>query len=191
MVEWPNNPQPGQRIIDVADAHRRYRFPGGGVCTVARSGGSRRIVACDINPDMLAEGARRAAEADERDISWALGLMRNICRSADWRWTPVRILFGIRNAAYVDAALAEMRRVLKPGGRFLCLEFSRVEAPGLDALDGLLIPLPSCRGSANQVAKDGEAYRYLAESIRRFPAQSRVRENDRARRPRARQGYAI
>ena len=80
------------------------------------------------------------------------------------------IAFGIRNTTHLDKVLAEAYRVLKPGGRFLCLEFSRVVAPGLDSLYDLysFSVLPRL-GEA--VAGDGAAYRYLAESIRRFPSQ--------------------
>jgi demethylmenaquinone methyltransferase/2-methoxy-6-polyprenyl-1,4-benzoquinol methylase len=81
------------------------------------------------------------------------------------------IAFGIRNTTHLDRVLKEAYRVLKPGGRFLCLEFSRVTTPGLDRLYDLysFSVLPRL-GQA--VAGDGPAYRYLAESIRRFPAQA-------------------
>jgi len=82
------------------------------------------------------------------------------------------IAFGIRNVTHIDRALAEAKRVLKPGGRFLCLEFSRVEAPGLDALYERfsMSVLPKL---GELVAQDAESYRYLAESIRRFPPQAK------------------
>ncbi len=80
------------------------------------------------------------------------------------------IAFGIRNVTHIQTALEEARRVLKPGGRFLCLEFSRVEAPGLDAIyDAYSMNILPRLGQ--MVAGDAEAYRYLAESIRRFPPQ--------------------
>jgi demethylmenaquinone methyltransferase/2-methoxy-6-polyprenyl-1,4-benzoquinol methylase len=81
------------------------------------------------------------------------------------------IAFGIRNVTHVDRALAEIRRVLKPGGRFLCLEFSRVLAPGLDVLyERYSFAIRPRLG--RWVAGDADAYRYLAESIRRFPSQT-------------------
>ncbi|HEX4158722.1 MAG TPA: class I SAM-dependent methyltransferase [Rhizomicrobium sp.] len=166
MVEWLN-PQPGQRILDVAGGTGDIAFR---IAALARSRGGRAgIMACDINPDMLAEGMRRGLDADEQDVSWTLGDAENLPFAAE-TMDACTIAFGIRNVTHIDAALAEMRRVLKPGGRFLCLEFSRVEAPGLDALYERysFAMLPRL---GEWVAKDGDAYRYLAESIRRFPAQ--------------------
>ena len=80
------------------------------------------------------------------------------------------IAFGIRNVTRIDEALAEACRVLKPGGRFLCLEFSRVDAPGLDAIYEAysFAVLPRL---GRLITDDENAYRYLAESIRRFPSQ--------------------
>ena len=166
MVEWLN-PRPGWRILDVAGGTGDIAFR---MAAFARGrGGSAGIIACDVNPDMLAEGVRRAAEVEEGDVWWALGNAEQL-PFADSSMDACTISFGIRNVTHIDTALSEMRRVLKPGGRFLCLEFSRVEAPGLDALYERYSfeVLPRL---GEWVAKDGEAYRYLAESIRRFPAQ--------------------
>jgi len=167
MVEWLD-PRPGQRVLDVAGGTGDIAFR---IAAFARGrGGPAEIIVCDINPDMLAEGARRADEADEQDVSWALGDAEKL-PFADSSMDACAIAFGIRNVTHIEAALAEMRRVLKPGGRFLCLEFSRVEAPGLDALYERysFSVLPRL---GEWVAQDGEAYRYLAESIRRFPPQT-------------------
>ncbi|HEY3637995.1 MAG TPA: bifunctional demethylmenaquinone methyltransferase/2-methoxy-6-polyprenyl-1,4-benzoquinol methylase UbiE [Rhizomicrobium sp.] len=167
MVEWLN-PRPGQHILDVAGGTGDIAFR---IAEFARGrGGDADIVVCDINPDMLAEGVRRADEAGERDIGWTLGDAEHL-PFADASMDACTIAFGIRNVTHIENALCEMRRVLKPGGRFLCLEFSRVEAPGLDVLyeNYSFSVLPRL---GEWVAQDGESYRYLAESIRRFPAQN-------------------
>jgi demethylmenaquinone methyltransferase/2-methoxy-6-polyprenyl-1,4-benzoquinol methylase len=166
MVEWLN-PQPGQRILDVAGGTGDVAFR---IAELARArGGDAEILVCDINADMLGEGVRRAAEKGKGAIRWACGDAEHL-PVPDACMDAYTIAFGIRNVTHIEAALAEARRVLKPGGRFLCLEFSRVEAPGLDTLYERysFSVLPRL---GEWVAKDGEAYRYLAESIRRFPAQ--------------------
>jgi demethylmenaquinone methyltransferase/2-methoxy-6-polyprenyl-1,4-benzoquinol methylase len=119
---------------------------------------------------MIAEGARRAEAAGESDVCWICGDAENL-PTPDKSMDAVTIAFGIRNVTRIETALAEARRVLKPGGRFLCLEFSRVQAPGLDALyDRFSFAVLPRLG--RWVARDPDAYRYLAESIRRFPSQS-------------------
>ncbi len=99
------------------------------------------------------------------------------CRLPDRSYDAVTIAFGIRNVPRIEAALAEAHRVLRVGGRFLCLEFSTVDVPGLDALYDLysfnVIP-----ALGRAVAGDAEAYRYLVESIRRFPRPGSVRRDD-------------
>ena len=164
LVEWLN-PQPGQRIIDVAGGTGDIALR---IAEMARArGGEAEIVVCDINADMLNEGVRRAA--DERALRWVCGDAENL-PVPDGGFDAYTIAFGIRNVTHIERALAEARRVLKPGGRFLCLEFSRVEAPGLDALyDAYSTSVLPRLGQL--VAGDAEAYRYLAESIRRFPPQ--------------------
>ena len=165
MVEWLN-PQPGQRVLDVAGGTGDIAFR---VAAAARAhGGEAEIVVCDINADMLGEGVARAGS--ESAIEWVCGDAEQL-PIPDSSMDAYTIAFGIRNVTHVDAALREARRVLKPGGRFLCLEFSRVEAPGLDALYERysFSVLPRL---GEMVAKDGEAYRYLAESIKKFPPQA-------------------
>jgi demethylmenaquinone methyltransferase/2-methoxy-6-polyprenyl-1,4-benzoquinol methylase len=167
MVEWLN-PQPGQRIVDVAGGTGDIAFRIAGLAR--RRGGSAEIIVCDINAEMLAEGVRRAEELDEQDVLWACGDAERLPISTS-SMDACTIAFGVRNVTHVDAALSEACRILKPGGRFLCLEFSRVEMPGLDALYERysFVVLPRL---GEWVAQDGESYRYLAESIRRFPSQA-------------------
>jgi demethylmenaquinone methyltransferase/2-methoxy-6-polyprenyl-1,4-benzoquinol methylase len=118
---------------------------------------------------MLAEGSARARALGETDVKWVCGDAESLPLS-DGSVDAFTIAFGIRNVTHIDRTLGEARRVLKPGGRFLCLEFSRPEAPGLDALYERysFAVLPRL---GEWVAKDANAYRYLAESIRRFPPQ--------------------
>jgi demethylmenaquinone methyltransferase/2-methoxy-6-polyprenyl-1,4-benzoquinol methylase len=168
FVEWLN-PQPGWRLLDVAGGTGDIAFR---IADRVRArGGAADITVCDINPDMLAEGIKRAKAKGEGTIAWVTGDAEAL-PIPDASMDGYTIAFGIRNVTHIDQALREARRVLKPGGRFLCLEFSRVEVPGFDALYDLysLNILPRL-GQA--VAGDAESYRYLAESIRRFPAQAR------------------
>ncbi|HSM96487.1 MAG TPA: bifunctional demethylmenaquinone methyltransferase/2-methoxy-6-polyprenyl-1,4-benzoquinol methylase UbiE [Rhizomicrobium sp.] len=171
MVEWLN-PQPGWHSVDVAGGTGDIAFR---IADMARlRGGEAKITVCDINQDMLNEGVRRAGEKGERAIEW-------ICGSAealpfpDNSFDSYTIAFGIRNVTHIDEALTEALRVLKPGGRFLCLEFSKVEAPVLDELyerfSFAVIPK-----IGEWVAQDADSYRYLAESIRRFPPQAKFKK---------------
>jgi len=123
---------------------------------------------CDINSDMLAVGRVRAAKhhLDER-IRFVEGNAEQLAFPNN-TFDAYTIAFGIRNVPRIDQALREAYRVLRPGSRFLCLEFSTVDVPGLDRIYDLfsfnVIP-PLGR----VVTGDGESYRYLVESIRKFP----------------------
>ncbi len=127
-----------------------------------------RATVCDINSDMLAVGRARAAarHLDER-VSFVEGNAEALA-FPDRHFDGYTIAFGIRNVPRIDLALNEAFRVLKHGGRLLCLEFSTVDVPGLDRIYDLfsfkVIP-PLGRA----VASDAESYRYLVESIRKFP----------------------
>src|SRR3982074_2747135 len=132
------------------------------------AGSGFRATVCDINSDMLDVGRGRAAarHLDDR-VSFVEGNAEALAfphRSFD----AYTIAFGIRNVPRIDLALSEAFRVLKPGGRFLCLEFSTVDVPGLDRIYDLfsfrLIP-PLGRA----VTGDADSYQYLVESIRKFP----------------------
>ena len=136
---------------------------------IAQAGGpGTRIVVCDINPDMLAVGQERAAERDlDGVVTFEQGNAEELAYP-DRSFDCVTIAFGIRNVPRIERALAQAHRVLKLGGRFLCLEFSSVDVPGLDALYELysfqVIPR-----IGDAVAGDRDAYQYLVESIRKFP----------------------
>jgi demethylmenaquinone methyltransferase/2-methoxy-6-polyprenyl-1,4-benzoquinol methylase len=161
------NPQPGMAVLDVAGGTGDIAFR---IARRTRAKGEQaKITVCDINFAMLEQGKLRS-EAGDAGVAWLCG---------DAEALPVKaasqdaytIAFGIRNTTHLEPVLAESYRVLKPGGRFMCLEFSRVTAPGLDALYDLysFAVLPRL---GEVVAGDGAAYRYLAESIRRFPPQA-------------------
>jgi demethylmenaquinone methyltransferase / 2-methoxy-6-polyprenyl-1,4-benzoquinol methylase len=132
------------------------------------SGNGFRATVCDINADMLAVGRDRAAKRhlDDR-VSFVEGNAEELA-FPDRTFDGYTIAFGIRNVPRIDRALEEAYRVLKPGGRFLCLEFSSVEVPGLDRLYDLfsfrVIPR-----LGRVVTGDAESYQYLVESIRKFP----------------------
>jgi demethylmenaquinone methyltransferase/2-methoxy-6-polyprenyl-1,4-benzoquinol methylase len=123
---------------------------------------------CDINSDMLQVGRERAAarHLDDR-VSFVEGNAETLA-FPDRGFDAYTIAFGIRNVPRIDLALGEAYRVLKPGSRFLCLEFSTVDVPGLDRIYDLfsfkVIP-PLGRA----VTGDAESYQYLVESIRKFP----------------------
>jgi demethylmenaquinone methyltransferase/2-methoxy-6-polyprenyl-1,4-benzoquinol methylase len=160
------NPPKGERRFDLLDI-------AGGTGDVAmravEAGGSgTHAIVADINPDMLEVGRERAAERGLAGrVTFAEGNAESL-PFPDKSFDAVSIAFGIRNVPRIDMALAEACRVLRPGGHFLCLEFSAADVPGLDRLYELysfnVIP-----ALGRMVAGDAESYRYLVESIRRFP----------------------
>ncbi len=136
---------------------------------VLRAGGDgTRVTVCDINADMLAVGRERAAAAGVGDALTFIEANAEALPFPDRSFDAATIAFGIRNVTRIEAALAEAFRVLRIGGKFLCLEFSAVDVPGLDRLYDLysfnVIP-----ALGRAVVGDAESYRYLVESIRRFP----------------------
>lgn len=150
-------------VVDVAGGTGDVAF------RIAAAGGANtRITVCDINADMLDVGRRRAAERGLGDMVTFVEGNAEALVFADKSFDAYTIAFGIRNVPRVEAALAQAFRVLRTGGRFLCLEFSHVDVPGLDRFYDLysfnVIP-----ALGRTVADDAESYRYLAESIRKFP----------------------
>jgi demethylmenaquinone methyltransferase/2-methoxy-6-polyprenyl-1,4-benzoquinol methylase len=127
-----------------------------------------RATVCDINTDMLEVGRNRAAAQHlDQQVTFVEGNAEALT-FPDRGFDAYTIAFGIRNVPRIDAALREAYRVLRPGSRFLCLEFSTVDVPGLDRIYDLfsfrVIP-PLGRA----VTGDAESYQYLVESIRKFP----------------------
>jgi len=156
-------PKPGMTLVDV----------GGGTGDIAfrfldRGGTDVKVI--DINNEMLNHGRRRAIDQGRlTGLDWVNGDAEKLpiaTASADAYTTA----FCIRNVTHIDAALREAARVLKPGGRFLCLEFSHVALPALEKIYDLysfsILPW-----LGEMVADDRDSYQYLAESIRQFPDQ--------------------
>ena len=135
---------------------------------VEAGGAGTRVTVCDINNEMLSVGRERASERGHDDtVTFEQGNAEEL-PYPDRSFDCVTIAFGIRNVPRIALALAETHRVLKIGGRFLCLEFSSVDIPGLDKLYELysfqVIPR-----IGEAVTGDREAYKYLVESIAKFP----------------------
>ncbi len=152
-------PQPGEAILDMA----------GGTGDIAFRMAARgaEVTVADISQDMLDVGVERAIDRGMTGLTWS-------CQNAEELGYPRRmfdaytIAFGIRNVTRIDKALAEAHRVLKHGGRFFCLEFSTTEWPGFkEVYDFYSHKLVPQIGKA--IAGDEASYRYLVESIRRFP----------------------
>lgn len=160
---------PGQQILDVA----------GGTGDLAklmhaRLAGHGAVTIYDINANMLEQGRRRMAdEGRVSGLHWAQGNAEEL-PFPDNTFHSVTVGFGIRNVTQMDAAFREMVRVLRPGGQLLCLEFSHVAIsllkPLYDTYSFKVLP-----ELGHWVAKDREAYQYLAESIRRFPDQETIK----------------
>lgn len=132
------------------------------------AGAGTHAVICDISAEMMEVGRARGERFGER-LSFVQGNAECL-PFEDRSFDAYTVAFGIRNVTRIDKALSEALRVLKPGGRFLCLEFSTVEVPLLDTLyDAYSFNAIPTLGAL--VAGDSASYRYLVESIRRFPDQ--------------------
>ena len=135
---------------------------------IEAGGAQTRVTVCDINAEMLEVGRERAAMlGGNAALIFAEGNAEAL-PFADRSFDAATIAFGIRNVPRIERALTEAFRVLKIGGKFVCLEFSSVDVPGLDRLYDFYSfnVIPALGGV---VAGDAESYRYLVESIRRFP----------------------
>ena len=172
-INPPKNER-GFALLDVAGGTGDVSFR-----TIAAGGSGTRATVADINAEMLAVGRERAYAQALDDVVTFVDANAEALPFPDKSFDAVSIAFGIRNVPRIDVALAEMQRVLRIGGRFLCLEFSNVDVPGLDALYELYsFNVVPALGRA--VVGDAEPYRYLVESIRRFPRPNAFAEMMRA-----------
>jgi demethylmenaquinone methyltransferase/2-methoxy-6-polyprenyl-1,4-benzoquinol methylase len=152
-------PRPGEQILDMAGGTGDIAF------RMAAKGAL--VTVSDINPDMLAVGQERAKKQGIAGLSWQVENAEQLT-FADASFDAYTIAFGIRNVTDIPAALKEAHRVLRRGGRLYILEFSTSEWPGFGELyerySEHVIPR-----IGKAVANDEDSYRYLVESIRRFP----------------------
>jgi demethylmenaquinone methyltransferase/2-methoxy-6-polyprenyl-1,4-benzoquinol methylase len=152
-------PQPGEAILDMAGGTGDIAF------RLAEAGAD--VTVADINQEMLDVGIERAVKRGIDTLVWSRQNAEELAYPAR-TFDAYTIAFGIRNVTHIDKALAEAFRVLKYGGRFFCLEFSATEWPGFkdiyDTYSHKLVPL-----IGKAIAHDEASYRYLIESIRRFP----------------------
>ena len=168
VIDWMA-PRPGMRLLDVAGGTGdiSFRF-------LKRLKGDGEAVVCDMTQAMLDEGARRAEAQGIWGVDWVCGDAMKL-PFPDRSFDAYTIAFGIRNVTRIEEALAEAYRVLRPGGRFLCLEFSQIPAPGLqwvyDRYSFNIIP-----PMGQVITGDKDSYQYLVESIRRFPDQETFAE---------------
>jgi demethylmenaquinone methyltransferase / 2-methoxy-6-polyprenyl-1,4-benzoquinol methylase len=166
FVDWLSPPKrSGWKALDVAGGTGDIAFR-----IFEASGGHADVTVLDINSSMLEVGQDRGIKKGIGERITFVEANAEELPFADATFDAYTIAFGIRNVPRIDVALSEAFRVLKPGGRFLCLEFSDVDLPILDRVyDAWSFNAIPAIGKA--VTGDGESYRYLVESIRKFPDQ--------------------
>jgi len=169
------NPGPKTSLLDVAGgtgdiSFRFLDYVGKNNLKDVENEDGASVVVCDINASMLQVGEARAKSLGyTKGIGWKEGDAQNLPFD-DNSFDAYTIAFGIRNVVRLEEALSEAYRVLKPGGRFMCLEFSKVTVPGLDILyDVYSFQVIPPLGKV--LAGDWDSYQYLVESIRQFPDQ--------------------
>jgi demethylmenaquinone methyltransferase/2-methoxy-6-polyprenyl-1,4-benzoquinol methylase len=160
--------KPGDRVLDLC----------AGTCDLAileadRTGTDGRVTACDLNAEMLEIGRRKVAKRGYADrITCVLGNAESLQFESN-SFDALTVAFGLRNVTHLDKALAEMHRVLRPGGRAVCLEFSQPTNPAFrrtyDFYSFTLLPKIGTWISRDRTG----VYRYLPDSIRHFPGQDR------------------
>ena len=180
---WKNDfirdlrPEPGMHLLDVAGGTGdiAFRFLKAANKRTEEEDNPAKVTICDINQNMLVAGRARALDEGIFDpIDWVTG-NAEMLPLPDCSVDAYTIAFGIRNVTHIDVALKEAHRVLKPGGRFMCLEFSKVDLPLLkkiyDIYSFKLIP-----HFGELISGDKDSYQYLVESIRKFPSQEKFKQ---------------
>ncbi len=163
MITWLAPPRRGPfKVLDVAGGTGDIAF------RIARKAAGSHVTVCDINESMLTVGRQRAEKQGlSGRVDFALGNAQSL-PFPDRSFDAYTIAFGIRNVTVIEEALSEAFRVLRPGGRFMCLEFSPVDTPVLDRIYDTysyrVIP-----AIGKRIVGDPDPYQYLVESIRRFP----------------------
>jgi demethylmenaquinone methyltransferase / 2-methoxy-6-polyprenyl-1,4-benzoquinol methylase len=172
LVAWlapPRKTRLGYQVLDLAGGTGDIAF------RIAERAPDADIVVADVNPEMLAVGRSRASAARQPMRLEFVEANAEGLPFSDARFDAVTIAFGIRNVPRIELALREAFRALKPGGRFLCLEFSSIDVPLLDrAYELYSINVIPALGRL--VVGDRAPYEYLVESIRTFPNQARFSE---------------
>ncbi len=172
LVDWLAPPRNDRAftLLDVAGGTGDIAFK-----VLDQAGPNVHATVCDINESMLSVGRSRARDQHRgSSCVFVTGNAENLA-FPDRSFDAYTIAFGIRNVTRIDKALEEAYRVLKHGGRFLCLEFSTVDLPGLDAFYEAY-SFAAIPAIGHVVTGDGAPYRYLVESIRQFPDQDRFAE---------------
>ncbi|ORY05444.1 ubiquinone/menaquinone [Basidiobolus meristosporus CBS 931.73] len=167
------DPAPGTKLLDVAGGTGDIAMRFLNYCKEVHGDKTASVTMMDINPNMLKVGEERFQQTPYHgsgQISFKVGNAEKLTEVPDSSVDVYTIAFGIRNCTHVDKVLEEAHRVLKPGGRFMCLEFSRVDTPIISSIYDLysfhVIP-----AVGEIVANDRNSYQYLVESIRKFPDQ--------------------
>lgn len=169
MIDWLR-PTPGMCLVDIAGGTGDIAFR-----VNAHLEGNGRVIVCDLSENMVSKGRTRGWDRGIVDgIDWLVGNGETLPLASSTADAYTNA-FGIRNFTQIEKGLAEAARVLKPGGHFLCLEFSPEQKPGIDRLYEIysfsVIP-----ALGKIVAGDRNSYRYLVESIRCFPPPMRFAE---------------
>ena len=157
-------PSAGTKLLDVAGGTGDIAF------RFLKAADKSNVTVCDINADMLGEGRKRSIDKNRLNgIEWVCGNAESL-PVPDMSYDYYTIAFGIRNVTHINKALEEAYRVLKPGGKFVCLEFSHVTnallAKFYEAYSFKVIPT-----MGKWITGDAESYQYLVESIQKFPKQ--------------------